>query len=572
MKNIIYIIVGIVALISIIGVVFMVVKNKIFKELKKEAHNLERERNIIEGIPIDAELEKLKVVTQNEKISAKKTEWYKRYETIKNKDIPNLTDLIVDVDGLIEVKKRKEARDALAKLDIEVYKVKVSCENLLEEIQEITMSEERNRNIIIKLKAKYRELKLEFDKKKESYGFVSKFIDLQFENIEKKFQDFEDAMDAKEFNEVVSIVKVIDEMIAHISVIIDEVPDIVLLIDTIIPARIKEITETSNKLIEKNYPIEYLKVEYNLEEINKKISLIVDRLKILNIEDSMFELKTFLDYLDNLFNDFELEKRSKKYFDEISKSFKTKINKINQIVSDIYAQIDDIKGMYNLSDNDLNNLNEVNKNLLNINMTYNGLIKDLKEHNRPYSALKREVDVLTNRLQSVEFDLDICLKSLGSMHDDELRAREQLDEITSLLKKCRKRMREYNLPIVSNNYFVELAEANEAIYEIIKELEKTPITIKTLNVRVDTARDLALKLYNTTNEMIKTAQLSEMIIVYGNRYKPLDVKINEQLDTASMLFFKGNYKKSLETSINAINIIEPDIYKKMLHIYSNENK
>ena len=27
-----------------------------------------------------------------------------------------------------------------------------------------------------------------------------------------------------------------------------------------------------------------------------------------------------------------------------------------------------------------------------------------------------------------------------------------------------------NLPIISNNYFVELSEANEAIYEIIKEL------------------------------------------------------------------------------------------------------
>ncbi len=118
---------------------------------------------------------------------------------------------------------------------------------------------------------------------------------------------------------------------------------------------------------------------------------------------------------------------------------------------------------------------------------------------------------------------------------------------------------------------MELSEANEAIYEIIKELEKTPITIKTLNIRVDTARDLSLKLYNTTNEMIKTAKLSEMIIVYGNRYRPLDKDIEKGLDNAVQLFFKGNYKKSLETSISSINIIEPDIYKKMLEIYKTES-
>ena len=70
--------------------------------------------------------------------------------------------------------------------------------------------------------------------------------------------------------------------------------------------------------------------------------------------------------------------------------------------------------------------------------------------------------------------------------------------------------------------------------------------------------------------MIKTAKLSEMTIIYGNRYKPVDKDIEQGLDIAGQLFFKGNYKKSLETSISAINIIEPDIHKKMLSLYKDE--
>ena len=34
----------------------------------------------------------------------------------------------------------------------------------------------------------------------------------------------------------------------------------------------------------------------------------MDRLKVLNLEDSLFELKVLLDYFDSLFNDFEKEK------------------------------------------------------------------------------------------------------------------------------------------------------------------------------------------------------------------------------------------------------------------------
>ena len=223
----------------------------------------------------------------------------------------------------------------------------------------------------------------------------------------------------------------------------------------------------------------------------------------------------------------------------------------------------------NLSEDDLQELENVNKNLYEINKSYNIIVKDLKTKKEPYSSLKEKIESLSNKLATTENDLDICLKSLGSMQEDEQRAREQLKEITALLSKCKTSIRNYPLPIITSNYFVELSEANDAILEIIKELDKTPITIKTLNIRVDTARDLSLKLFNTTTEMIKTAKLAEMIIVYGNRYKPLDKDIERGLDIASKLFFEGSYKLSLETSIAAIKIVEPDIYNKMLNLYKN---
>ena len=153
------------------------------------------------------------------------------------------------------------------------------------------------------------------------------------------------------------------------------------------------------------------------------------------------------------------------------------------------------------------------------------------------------------------------------MYDDEVRAREQLNEIQELLKECKLRIRSYKLPIITNNYFVELAEANEAILEIIKELEKKPIVIKVLNTRVDTARDLVLKLYHTTNEMIKTAQLAERAIVYGNRYRSNMEEIDRGLTNAEMLFYKGNYKGALETSINTIDLIDSEIHEKLLNFY-----
>ena len=555
----------------IILIVFIVIfKRKKYKELREKLDELERQRNLIVATPVMTELDKIKVIVKNEQLEDKYNDWKKRYDIIKNERYSEITDKLLDVDNLIESKEYNSAKAAVINLEMEIYKLRVSTDNLLDEIREVTMSEERNRAIVTKLKSRFRELERTLNNNKSAYGDVVTNIELQFENIEKKFNDFEEVMEQNEYEEVVGLVKVLDEMIAHMGVVIEELPDLILLTDRILPNRIKEVNDTYDKLVARDYPLDYMKVPYNILQIEKKVNDIKTRIKILNLEDSMFELKTFLDYLDGLLNDFEMEKRAKKVFDETAKVFKVKLEKVNKIVTDIYNQLDDIKSMYDLNSDDLADLESINKELYKANSEFNSIIGDLKNKAFPYSKLKDRIAKLANGFGQIEENLNLCLKSLGSMHDDEMRAREQLDEITELLKKCKSKIRKNPLPIISNNYFVELSEANEAIYEIVKELEKTPITIKTLNIRVDTARDLSLKLYSTTNEMIKTARMSEMTIIYGNRYKPIDKDIEKGLDVASQLFFKGNYKKSLETAIADINIIEPDIHNKMLNLYKDE--
>ena len=554
----------------LVAVFFIVYKQKKYKTLREKLEELERQRNLIVATPVMTELDKIKVIVKNDQLEDKYNEWQKRYDIIKNERYSEITDKLLDVDNLIENRDYNDAKEKVINLEMEIYKLRVSTDNLLDEIREVTMSEERNRAIVTKLKSRFRELERTLNNNKSAYGDIVTNIELQFENIEKKFSDFEEVMENNEYDEVVGIVKVIDEMIAHMGVVIEEMPDLILLTDKILPNRIKEVNDTYDRLTARDYPLDYMKVPYNILQIEKKLNDIKTRIKILNLEDSMFELKTFLDYLDNLLNDFEIEKRSKKVFDETAKAFKIKLEKVNRVVTDIYDQLDDIKNMYDLNEEDLKDLEAVNKDLYKANNEFNTIIGDLKNKKSPYSKLKDRIAKLSNNFGTIEENLNLCLKSLGSMHEDEMRAREQLEEITELLKKCRLKIRKNPLPIISNNYFVELSEANDAIYEIIKELDKTPITIKTLNIRVDTARDLSLKLYSTTNEMIKTAKLSEMTIIYGNRYKPIDKDIENGLDMASKFFFKGNYKKSLETAIAAINIIEPDIHKKMLNLYKDE--
>ena len=561
-----YLIIGSAVVIALVIVIVILhfIRQFEMKYYRDKIKELEKQRNIVASTPVLLELSKVEPIIKNDKMEEKYNKWQDEFVFIKENRLTLIDDMLIDLDIYIDKRDYKSCGYSMAKIEMEIYKVREAADHLLEEIKDITLSEEKYRAIVTKLKTKYRELNKDFQDHKNLYEQMQEPISLQLENIERRFLDFEKVMDDNDYAEVVHIVKALDTMIEHIEIIVKEVPDVLLMANQIIPKRVKEVKENYDEMIELGFPLDYLNIDYNLEEINKNVEGILDKVNVLNLEGCMFDLKTMLEYLDSLFIDFEKERLAKKVYEEVENDFAKKIEKTNKLVCDVYEQLDDIKKLYDLNDEDVEIIHNVNKSLVVINDDYKKMLSKVAAKSSPYTMLNKEIEELTIRLSNMEEELDRSLKSLGNMYDDEVRAREQLKEIQEFLKQCKNKMRTYKLPVITDNYFVQLSEANEAIEEVKKELDKKPIVINVLNTRVDTARDLVLKLYNTTNEMVRMAQCAEIAIVYGNRYRDYD-EVDAGLDDARGKFFAGDYKKALDLAIRTISLVDEDITKKLFN-------
>ncbi len=561
-----YLIIGSAVVIALVIVIVILhfIRQFEMKYYRDKIKELEKQRNIVASTPVLLELSKVEPIIKNDKMEEKYNKWQDEFVFIKENRLTLIDDMLIDLDIYIDKRDYKSCGYSMAKIEMEIYKVREAADHLLEEIKDITLSEEKYRAIVTKLKTKYRELNKDFQDHKNLYEQMQEPISLQLENIERRFLDFEKVMDDNDYAEVVHIVKALDTMIEHIEIIVKEVPDVLLMANQIIPKRVKEVKENYDEMIELGFPLDYLNIDYNLDEINKNVEGILDKVNVLNLEGCMFDLKTMLEYLDSLFIDFEKERLARKVYEEVENDFAKKIEKTNKLVCDVYEQLDDIKKLYDLNDEDVEIIHNVNKSLVVINDDYKKMLSKVAAKSSPYTMLNKEIEDLTIRLSNMEEELDSSLKSLGNMYEDEVRAREQLKEIQEFLKQCKNKMRTYKLPVITDNYFVQLSEANEAIEEVKKELDKKPIVINILNTRVDTARDLVLKLYNTTNEMVRMAQCAEIAIVYGNRYRDYD-EVDAGLDDARVKFFAGDYKKALDLAIRTISLVDEDITKKLFN-------
>ena len=560
------IIISLGAVILSIITMIIIIRSRKKRIMKRAISALEIEKNKLASSPIVPELAKVESFLNNEKLEVMYNEWSERLKDIKETQVPNLSNMLLEAEYSLKQKDYKSTIYKIAKLEMELYKVKTNSEFLLGEIKEITNSESKSRSAITKYRAEYRRLYDKFLSSKDGYGSFSGVVQAQFEVIAKRFEDFETIMDNNEFDEVATIIGIIDELLKHMEIVIEEVPSIVILAYNVLPKRLEEITNIYNEMINDDYPLDYLNVEDNLVEASNKIKDVIERTKSLNLQDSLFELKVLLDYFDSLFVDFENEKRARSSYHEKLNSFKVRLDKMNEVIKDIISSMDNLTNIYDLTEDKIDLIEEVNKKLIKVNENYKSLCDHVGNHTFAYSKLLVEVEGLSKELAIAEEKLDVALNEIGTMRDDEVRARHQLEEIKLVLKESKDKMREYNLPVIPNNYYIELKEASLAINEIVKELSRKPITIDILNTRVDTARDLVLKLYAKTNDLLKYARMSEAAIVYGNRYRSTFYELNKELVISEQLFYKGEYKKSLANTVNILKTIDSTITSRLAHL------
>ncbi|NLL02087.1 MAG: hypothetical protein GX265_03595 [Mollicutes bacterium] len=562
-------IIYIAVIVILIILVLILLKKHNKKKYNEILSRLEKEKNLILSGAIQNELNKVGALINNKELEKQYKLWQNRYEIIKQKDIPKLNDDLLELEELFKKGSFKDINKAIANLELNIYYVKTKSDFLLSEIREISLSESKNREIVTKLKKDYREIYLKYQRSPDEYESIKVAIELQFENIDKLFAAFELAMENNAYSEVSKIVKALDDTIGNLTIVIEEAPTIILMGKKLIPVKINDVRSIHNKMNKEGYNLDYLNIDYNIFESEKKIADVFDRLNVLNLTDSIFELKTILSYFESLYNDFDNERICKKSFEENMRKVAIKCKRMLDIISRISSKIEDIKYSYDLTHEEVKIIDELNINIKAIQNDYEVVVENYRNKSFAFSRLNKELEHLNLRLAKNEDKLELTLKSLKSLKEDEVRAHQQLDEIEQILKSAKDKIESFKLPIVPKDYFIQLNEANEAINFMIEELNRKPISIKTLNLRVDTARDLALKLYKTTNETIKTANLAENTIVYGNRFKPLNITLNNGLIQAEKKFFMGNYKESLEQAINAISLVDDDIHQKLLAAYKN---
>ena len=68
--------------------------------------------------------------------------------------------------------------------------------------------------------------------------------------------------------------------------------------------------------------------------------------------------------------------------------------------------------------------------------------------------------------------------------------------------------------------------------------------------------------------MIKYAYFSELLIVYGNKYRD-NKDISRGLSKAELMYYRGSYKESFTLLLKVIKLIDSDLVTKINKVIKN---
>ncbi len=561
-QNLTYFIIGMV--LFAILYIFLLVKSRQnkYKKYSKLITELDRDKVRVIHTPIDHELAKLNKVIKNMDLLVLLKEWNDRWSDLKKDRVREITNAILNTEDNVERRRFSGVDEEIAQCEKLIDALREDATELYEEIYAVSKLEDAMRDKFTKLKSYFRDVKRSYYEQEAVLIYMKKELELKIESITDHIEELENTINVNEYEKAESLISSISKEIDAFSLLINNLPDLLIVVKQFIPRKIVVIENNYDKYKKSEIPLEHLAFEEKISEVKGMTDDILERMKQLTFRDIEAQIDGIVEYCDNLSAVVDNEVKNYYVYQENYGELAQTIDDVNDYLARLKDEIEKVKVLYEISDFDENDYLKFEQEISSIAKRFKA-VSQVPELGKYYYDLNEVViELLVDCKQTIDSVKDGTDKVL-SLREDEQRAREQIVEIQFLVDTSKEMMKGANIPVVPGEFRTYVADAKDGIKYIIDELEKTPICVDTLNTRVETSLELAYKLYNNTKRIIKEAMLAESAMLYGNRYRSSIKSVDTEIGIAEKLFFKGDYHECLNTTVNILEKTEPGIYEQL---------
>lgn len=413
------------------------------------------------------------------------------------------------------------------------------------------------------LRNTYRQIKNAYVSNQDAYFTSQPYIENRLSDIENAFNNFEERMFASEFNKASDEIDAIDEQCQQLGKIVEAYPELYNKACVAIPASLDEVDDAAADMEAEKIDVAYLNIDEKLDAIQNALAQAVASLDAGQLETASNAIDVISDQILVLQDDISSEHKA---FDEIHRDLEsnfTVVDEVEKELSDITALYASIKDRFGLEDW-TKRFAQAREQMDDLIMQRDQIRAQLEQEDTLQVDVVSGYRAFSQRIAAFSNEVDEMKRMLVGASSDESRARKQLVKLQLILNEVRLNTSMKQLPSISDQFNEDLQEGEKKIEEVQTILDTTPLNVEVLNKKLQEAIDFVYKLYSNANNLSGVAVMVENAIVFGNRFRSSYPALDSDLTKAELCFQNGEYTRALKIAIQAIEVLHPGIYEKLV--------
>ena len=544
---IIFIVLGIVAVLSVLGVllyIFVFSRNA----YKKQIRDLERKYSYFDALLVGQDsqyIHHLESVSRTNLLYVDKYNTYsKKFKEVFDNDDKFAESMIKQLNSLVASGQYKNIKMVIADAKKAVSIFEESVNALDAELYEIVRPEEEARQAILKLKEDYRRVKQIFYSNSNDLELVAVSFNKIFEKLDTSFVDFEKHIESAEYEEANELLPTITKVIQALETALSELPNLCILVRSVVPEKIEKLKAEYNQVEKTGVPLFNLSFKHRLEIWNQTLEDFKKQLVTLNTAGVSNKIDQLMEDIERTKGLLSGEVNDKNVFEDAAdKLYKAAIELEKEYLK-VCSLLPEVEKIYIISDEQRNHIEDLRVAMSNMGSSKRTLDNYIHSGTKqPYSILRKKLDELQNDYNIAEKDLNDFKAYVDSLKTSCEEAYSLIFVYYYRLKQAEAVLREIDIKTIEEQYSEDFNNCYELLNRIDGCLKVQPINVMTVNENVEQLKNIANRLFDEIDNKQREQQLAESAIVYVNRDRKHQNDVHTQLTHLEETFYTGEFVK-----------------------------
>lgn len=515
---------------------------------RKQVNDLERKHSYLNALLTGQDsqhIHRLEIISRTNLLYVEKyNEFSRRFKDIYEGEDKFAESLIKQLKTLITNNQYQNIKSVISETKAAINSFEEKVIKLDNDLYNVIKPEEDSRQNALQLKENYRNVKQFYYTNSKDLEFVSTSFNHVFDKLDDKFSQFDNLIEGGEYDDANNLLIQVNKVVKALDSTLKELPNLCVLLQNIIPAKIKELTEKYEITESKGVPLFNISFKSKLENWNIKLNDIQQRLINLQTNGALQELTDIQNEIAEVSNQLDLEVTDRDDFNTNYELYYHKAIELEKSYLKICSLLPHIQGIYQLTEEQISNIEQLKVLMNSLGASKRNLDNFVHSATKqPYSVLKRRLDDLIN-------DYDRASKAIDDFKALVDYLKSTVEEAHTLIfayyyhcKQIEAILKEIAVETFASQYTDTINQIYDYLNQINALINVRPINVFEVSQKVEELKTIANNCFDDIENKSRESKLAESAIVYANRDRNHQGDVHQQLCVLETQFFNGEFAK-----------------------------